>query len=93
MKEFVLTRLPSPVLPRWLLVLCALTFAQAALSEQTWTVNFKETDIHELIRFVAKTTDRTIIIDPKIKGRVDVISSKPVNREELYQLFLSIPPI
>lgn len=79
-----------------LLLLTALgsttTFAQAAedASEQTWTVNFKETDIHELIRFVAKATNKTIIIDPKVKGKVQVISSSPVNSKELYDLFLSI---
>ncbi len=58
--------------------------------EQTWTVNFKETDIQELIRFVAKASKRTIIIDPKVKGKVQVISANPVNSEELYALFLSI---
>ena len=58
--------------------------------EQTWTVNFKETDIHELIRFVAKASKKTIIIDPKVKGKVQVISAKPVSGEELYELFLSI---
>lgn len=57
---------------------------------QTWTVNFKETDIQELIRFVAKALEKTMIIDPKVKGKVQVISSKPVDAEELYQLFLSI---
>lgn len=62
----------------------------AAQEGQTWTVNFKETDIHELIRFVAKASKKTIIIDPKVKGKVQVISAKPVNSEELYELFLSI---
>jgi general secretion pathway protein D len=57
---------------------------------QTWTVNFKETDIQELIRFVAKASKKTIIIDPKVKGKVQVISAKPVTSEELYELFLSI---
>lgn len=58
--------------------------------EKTWTVNFKETDIQELIRFVAKATDRTIIIDDRVRGKVQVISAKPVNESELYELFLSI---
>ncbi|WP_235015282.1 type II secretion system secretin GspD [Oceanicoccus sp. KOV_DT_Chl] len=57
---------------------------------QTWTVNFKETDIHELIRFVAKATQKTIIIDSQVKGKVQVISAKPVNSKQLYDLFLSI---
>jgi general secretion pathway protein D len=59
-------------------------------AEQTWTINFKDTDISELIRFVAKASGKTIIIDPKVKGKVQVISAKPVTSEELYELFLSI---
>ena len=58
--------------------------------DQTWTLNFNDTDIQEVIRFVSKTIDKTIIIDPKVKGKVQVISSKPVNSQELYELFLSI---
>jgi general secretion pathway protein D len=63
---------------------------QAAQPSQTWTVNFKDTDIGELIRFVAKATGKTIIIDPKVKGKVQVISARPVSTDELYELFLSI---
>ncbi len=63
---------------------------QQSNPDQTWTVNFKETDIQELIRFVANALGKTMIIDSKVKGTVQVISSKPVNREELYELFLSI---
>ena len=63
---------------------------EESLTQQTWTVNFKDTDIQELIRFVAKASNRTIIVDPKVKGKVQVISANPVNAEELYVLFLSI---
>lgn len=58
--------------------------------EQTWTVNFKDTDIEEVIKFVAGVTGKTIVLDPRVKGRVKVISSKPVNRIELYNLFRDI---
>lgn len=61
-----------------------------AQNEQTWTVNFNQTDIQELIRFVAEKTQKTIVIDPKVKGKVQVVSSKAVNNTELYDLFLSI---
>ena len=63
---------------------------EESLTQQTWTVNFKDTDIQELIRFVAKASNRTIIVDPKVKGKAQVISANPVNAEELYALFLSI---
>jgi general secretion pathway protein D len=57
---------------------------------QDFTVNLKETDIQELIKFVAEVTNTTIVVDPKVKGKVKVVSSKPVSSSELYDLFLSI---
>src|SRR5690606_37136346 len=59
-------------------------------NEQTWTVNFKDSDIQEVIKFIAEATGKTIIIDPKVRGQVKVISDKAVNSGELYALFLSI---
>ncbi|MCR9105907.1 MAG: type II secretion system secretin GspD [Gammaproteobacteria bacterium] len=57
---------------------------------QEYTVNLKDTDIQELIKFVSEVTGTTIVVDPSVKGKVKVISSKPVTSSELYDLFLSI---
>lgn len=62
----------------------------AVASAQNFTVNLKEADIQELIKFVAEATDTTIVVDPAVKGKVKVVSSRPVSRTELYDLFLSI---
>ena len=71
------------------LVLSLLLFAKPVLSQE-FTVNLKDTDIQEFIEFVADVTGTTIVIDPAVKGKVKVVSSKPVSRAELYDLFLSI---
>jgi general secretion pathway protein D len=68
----------------------ALCFLAGTAVAQDWTVNLKETDIQELIKFVAEATDTTIVVDPKVKGTVKVVSSKPISSSELYDLFLSI---
>tara|TARA_R110002049_G_scaffold110858_14_gene260014 strand:- start:275 stop:2305 length:2031 start_codon:yes stop_codon:yes gene_type:complete len=68
----------------------ALALGSAPLSAQDYTVNLNDTDIQELIKFVAEATGTTIVVDPAVKGKVKVISSKPVSAGELYQLFLSI---
>jgi general secretion pathway protein D len=60
------------------------------VAAQDYTVNLKDTDIQELIKFVSEATGTTILVDPSVKGRVKVVSSKPVSADELYQLFLSI---
>ena len=73
-----------------LAALLAVVLPGGAAFAQDYTVNLKETDIQELIKFVAEVTGTTIVVDPAVKGKVKVVSSKPVSKEELYDLFLSI---
>ena len=70
-------------------ITAALTFS-AVSATQEYTVNLKDTDIQEFIKFVADVTSTTMVVDPNVKGKVRVISSKPVSQAELYDLFLSI---
>jgi general secretion pathway protein D len=73
-----------------LALLLVLLLGSLPLSAQDYTVNLKDTDIQELIKFVADATGKTIVVDPSVKGKVRVVSSNPVSAPELYQLFLSI---
>lgn len=79
---------------RWLLLSALLILGvlslQPSAQAQDFTVNLKETDIQELIKFVAEATNTTIVVDPSVKGKVKVVSSRPVNASELYDLFLAI---
>lgn len=70
------------------LILCSSSFLLA--EEETYTLNFKDADIKELIKFVADTTGYTVIMDPKIRANIQVMSKEPVNQQELYDLFLSV---
>lgn len=83
----VLTRLTRNTLQA--LLFTAVLGVSTAFAQE-FTVNLKETDIQELIKFVAEATGTTIVVDPAVKGKVKVVSSKPVSRDELYELFLSI---
>ncbi len=64
------------------------TFAQQ--EEQKWQINFKDSDVQEVIKFVEDITGKTVIIDPRVKGKVKVISAHPLSKQELYDLFLSV---
>ena len=73
------------------IVCIAVLLCWAPLSPaQEYTVNLKDTDIQEFIKFVADVTGTTMVVDPNVKGKVRVISSQPVTQAELYDLFLSI---
>lgn len=72
---------------------CVLSVAvsiNTAWAEQTWTVNFKDSDIQEVVKFVADVTGRTMVVDQRVRGRVKVISAKPLNESELLQLFRTV---
>lgn len=72
-----------------LLLLFAL-FVLPLRAEPTVTLNLKDADIRTLIETVAKATGKNFIVDKKVKAQVTVISSRPMEKEELYEVFLSI---
>ncbi|MBT8121528.1 MAG: type II secretion system protein GspD, partial [Gammaproteobacteria bacterium] len=57
---------------------------------ETVTLNLKDADISALISTVAEVADKNFIVDPRVKGKVTVVSSRPMNSDEVYQVFLSI---
>jgi general secretion pathway protein D len=74
-----------------MLFILVVWFAQALpVSAETVTLNLKDADISALISTVAEVTDRNFIIDPRVKGKVTVVSSRPMDSDEVYQVFLSI---
>jgi len=63
--------------------------SQAAFAEKI-RLNFKGADIQAVITSVADITGKNFIIDPRVKGKVTVISSRAMDSKEIYQVFLTI---
>ncbi|HYQ72189.1 MAG TPA: type II secretion system secretin GspD, partial [Gammaproteobacteria bacterium] len=78
----------TPVKIGWLLL--AWMVCTLPLHAETVTLNLKDADISALISTVAEVTERNFIVDPRVKGKVTVISTRPMNSDEVYQVFLSI---
>jgi general secretion pathway protein D len=62
----------------------------AMAAQDTWKVNLKDADIRVLVSQIADITGRTFVIDPRVKGKVTVVSSTALPTDEVYQLFLSV---
>jgi len=54
------------------------------------TLNLKDADISAVISTVSEATGKNFIVDPRVKGKVTIVSSHPMESEELYSVFLSI---
>jgi general secretion pathway protein D len=68
----------------------AVVAEEGAPGEQSWKINLKEADIGEFVTQVARITGRNFVVDPRVKGRITVISSASLDREGVYELFLSV---
>jgi general secretion pathway protein D len=53
------------------------------------TLNFVNADIEGVVKAVGEITGKNFVLDPRVKGTVNIISAKPISRSMVYQVFLS----
>jgi general secretion pathway protein D len=71
----------------FILLWASFTFAE---DEQSWKVNLKDADIKAFISQVANITGYSFVIDPRVKGKVTIISDTSMNKREVYEMFQSV---
>ena len=67
-----------------------LLIASAPALANPVTLNLKDADINALSASGSEITGRNFIVDPRVQGRVSVVSSRPLPSNEIYAIFLSI---
>lgn len=58
--------------------------------EPTWRINLKDAEMGEFITQVARITGRNFVVDPRVKGRITVISSAALDADGVEELFHSV---
>jgi len=53
------------------------------------TLNFANAEIEGVVKVVSEITGKNFILDPRVKGTVNIISAKPVSRTLVYEIFLA----
>lgn len=61
---------------------------QPATQSKLW--NLRNADIRAVIAEVSRVTGKNFIIDPRVQGKISIVSSTPMTDKELYQVFLSV---
>ena len=68
---------------------CSICLAnQPQSAGQSW--NLKNADIRSVIATVSKETGKNFVVDPRVNGQVNLISSSSLSSEALYSVFLSV---
>jgi general secretion pathway protein D len=77
----------------WLGALLALAMAgtipASAQDADTVTLNFVNADIDAVVKAVGEITGRNFLVDPRVKGTVNIVSSRPVAKALVYPTLLS----
>lgn len=60
------------------------------LAAAPMTLNLKDADLTAFISTVSKLTGKNFIVDPRVKGKITVISSRPMTEDQVYKVFLSV---
>src|SRR3979490_3147671 len=55
----------------------------------TVTLNFVNADIEGVVKAVSEITGKNFVLDPRVKGTVNIVSARPVARALVYDVFLS----
>ncbi|MFV5445013.1 type II secretion system secretin GspD [Acinetobacter oleivorans] len=78
--------------PLWALLAATPLIATVSSSvyAQTWKINLRDADLTAFINEVADITGKNFAVDPRVRGNVTVISNKPLNKDEVYDLFLGV---
>ncbi len=71
----------APVLPDT-------TDAKKAPESRLW--NLQDADILSVINEVSLETGKNFVVDPRVSGKITLVSSKPIKPTEVYQVFLSV---
>ena len=69
-----------------LIIFISLLFA----GEKNVEINFKNLEISAFVKMVSKISDKNILLNYNIPGKVNFISVKPVKKSQVYDLLISV---
>jgi general secretion pathway protein D len=52
-------------------------------------LNFVNADIDAVVRAIGQFTNRTFVVDPRVKGTLSLVTERPVTREQAYEQLLT----
>ena len=73
----------------WLLA-GSLLLTPAMANANEFSASFKGSDIQEFINIVGRNLQKTIIVDPSVRGKIDVRSYDVLTEEQYYHFFLNV---
>jgi general secretion pathway protein D len=64
--------------------------SRLSIAQERVSMNFKDIDILDLVRLISEWSGKNYLLDQRIRGKVTIISPRPVTKREALEIFNSI---
>lgn len=61
----------------------------ASMGDDKVVLNFDNADIQSVIKAISKLSGKNFVIDPRVKGTVNIVSDKPISKADSYKVLAS----
>jgi len=66
----------------------ALLSIGSAFAQDSFILNYEDVDIKKVTQDIAQFSKKTIILDPRVKGKISIYSNANLNREQVWDVYL-----
>ena len=71
-----------------LIILTIFVNAQILNADDTYILNYEEVDIKKVTQDIAQFSKKTVILDPRVKGKITIYSNAELDRDQVWNVYL-----
>ena len=71
-----------------LIILTIFVNVQILNANDTYILNYEEVDIKKVTQDIAQFSKKTVILDPRVKGKITIYSNAELDRDQLWNVYL-----
>ena len=71
-----------------LIILTILVNVQILNADDTYILNYEEVDIKKVTQDIAQFSKKTVILDPRVKGKITIYSNAELDRDQVWNVYL-----
>ena len=70
------------------LIIISFSFNNYAYTQDTFILNYEDVDIKKVTQDIARFSKKTIILDPRVKGKITIYSNANLSRDQVWDVYL-----
>ena len=71
-----------------LIILTIFVNVQILNANDTYILNYEEVDIKKVTQDIAQFSKKTVILDPRVKGKITIYSNAELDRDQVWNVYL-----